>query len=263
MDDADDQRPGVVPVVYGDEVPASEVEAPRTVYIFRDMSQQHELEYLKEELLSSVSHELRTPLNGIYGFSRLLLDRPNMPDAMRQEALESLQASIERLTRLADDFIDVARARRHRLPLELDDVDIEQVVRSAVREIKHRHSDHTIVLRVQKGLPLVRGDSMRIRQILDNLVSNAAKYAAEGTRISLYVRRRGDMVAISVADQGLGIPKAVQNRIFDPFYRADNSRSRRASGGGPGLRLVRPLVQAHEGAVAVRSTVGCGSKLGR
>lgn len=126
---------------------AADDATPSVLYVFKDTSQQHELEYLKDELLSSVSHELRTPLNGIYGFGRLLLDRPHMPDAMRHEALESLHASIERLTRMTDDFIDVARARRHRLPLVLDAVDAAQTVRSAFRDIKRRHTQHMSTLR--------------------------------------------------------------------------------------------------------------------
>jgi PAS domain S-box-containing protein len=240
-------------------VESSGEDMPSMLYVFKDTSQQHELEYLKDELLSSVSHELRTPLNGIYGFGRLLLDRPHMPDAMRQEALESLQSSIERLTRMTDDFIDVARARRHRLPLVVDAVDIEQVVRSAFRDSKRRHPQHTITLRVQKNLPPARGDSLRIKQIIDNLVSNAAKYSAEGMPIRINVRHRDQMIRISVADQGIGIPKPVQERVFEAFYRADNSRSQRASGVGLGLSIVRSLVQAHDGDVTVRSAVGRGS----
>lgn len=232
---------------------------PTVLYVFKDVSQQHELEYLKDELLGSVSHELRTPLNGIYGFGRLLLDRPNMSDAMRQEALESLQGSIERMTRLTDDFIDVARARRHRLPLVLDAVNIDQVVRSAYREIKRRHAQHIVTLRVEKTLPPVWGDSLRIKQILDNLAGNAAKYSAEGSRIRINVRRHDNIIAISVRDDGIGIPPAALPRVWEAFYRADNSRGQRASGVGLGLSIVKSLVEAHNGSVSVRSTAHRGS----
>lgn len=237
----------------------SDTSVPLTMYVLKDIGQEQELEYLKEELLSSVSHELRTPLNGIYGFSRLLLDRPHLPDDMRREALESLQSSVERLTRLTNDFIDVARARRHRLPIELDYVAIDTVVRSAVREQKRRHTEHKILLRIQKDLPAVRGDSMRIKQILDNLVSNAAKYSPEGTTICIYVRRQAGMIAISVSDHGVGIPEAVQERVFEPFYRADNSRSQRANGVGLGLSIVKSLVLAHDGHITVQSKPERGS----
>lgn len=238
---------------------APEAGPPALMYVLRDIGQAQELEYLKNELLFSVSHELRTPLNGIYGFSRLLLDRPHMPEEMRREALESLQGSIERLTRLADDFIDVARARRHRLPLQLDAIDIAEVIRASVRELRQRHLDHTIVVRIRRDLSLVHGDSLRIKQIIDNLVGNATKYAAEGTQILINVRQRNGMVVISVTDQGVGIPKAVQSRVFEPFYRADNSRNQRASGVGLGLSIVKSLVQAHGGEVRVRSLLGRGS----
>jgi signal transduction histidine kinase len=94
---------------------------------------------------------------------------------------------------------------------------------------------------------------------VDNLVSNAAKYSPEGTRITISVRKRAGMIAISVSDHGCGIPKVVQDRVFEPFYRADNSRSQRATGVGLGLSIVKSLVEAHEGQVKVRSTLGKGS----
>lgn len=234
--------------------------APTAMYVFREVGQERELEYLKDELLSSVSHELRTPLNGIYGFSRLLLERPHMPEQMRREALQSLQESTERLTRMADDFIDVARARRHRLPLVIEDVEVGHVLRSMMVELRRRHATHSIALRLQPGLALVRADSLRVRQIVDNLVSNAAKYSPEGTRITISAREREGAIEINVTDHGCGIPKPVQNRVFEPFYRADNSRSQRASGVGLGLSIVKSLVEAHEGQVAVRSSLGRGSR---
>ncbi len=232
---------------------------PTLMYVFRDIGQQSEFEHLKDELLSGISHELRTPLTGIYGFGRLLLERPHMPEALRREALESLQGSIDRLTRMADDFIDVARARRNGLPLELQQVDLALIIRVSVREVRRRHQEHKIEYRIQKNLPPLEVDGLRIKQILDNLVSNAAKYSPEGTRIFIHVRQRHNHVAISVADQGWGIPRDAQARIFEPFYRATNTRAQRATGVGLGLSIVKSLVEAHGGQVTVNSDLGKGS----
>jgi PAS domain S-box-containing protein len=240
-------------------LPSLEADTPTIMYMFRDIGQARELEYLKDELLSSVSHELRTPLNGIYGFARLLLERPHMSERMRTEALESLQASIERLTRVADDFAAVARTPGGRWPLQLEQIDIAQVVRSAVEEGKRRHPDHTIRLRIQRTVLNVWGDSLRIKQILAGLLSNAAKYSPVGTVISIGVRCRGDMIAISVSDRGAGVPENAKERIFEAFYRADNSRHQRATGVGLGLTVVKSLVEAHEGQITVQSSLGCGS----
>jgi two-component system sensor histidine kinase VicK len=94
---------------------------------------------------------------------------------------------------------------------------------------------------------------------LDNLAGNAAKYSAEGTRIRMDVRRRNNMIAISVRDDGIGIPSTALPRVWEAFYRADNSRGQRASGVGLGLSIVKSLVEAHNGSVSVRSAEGRGS----
>jgi PAS domain S-box-containing protein len=229
------------------------------LYAVQKSSYESEFAYLKDELLSVISHELRSPLNGIYGFGRLIMERPHMPESMRREALESLQASIERLIRLTNDITDAARAQRHLLPMEMDDIDIRAVVRSAVREMKLRHPGRAIRVRMARGLPPVYGDGLRIKQILDNLVNNAAKYSEPGAPINVSVRRDGEMVALSVTDRGPGIPKDAQRRIFESFYRGEHARTRRVSGVGLGLSIVKSLVEAHHGSVRIRSAIGKGS----
>jgi signal transduction histidine kinase len=238
---------------------AHETDLPIVMYAIQKSSYESEFSYLKDELLSVISHELRTPLNGINGFGRLIMERPHMPETMRQEALESLQSSIERLNRLTNDITDAARAQRYLLPMELEDIDIRAVVRSSVREMKLRHPEHHIRTRIARELPLVHGDRLRIKQILDNLVNNAAKYSQPRTSINIYVRRAGDMVALSVTDQGLGIAKGSQQRIFESFYRGAQPRDRHVGGVGLGLSIVKSLVEAHHGSVSVRSVMGKGS----
>lgn len=238
---------------------AHETDVPIVMYAIQKSSYESEFSYLKDELLSVISHELRTPLNGINGFGRLIMERPHLSEAMRQEALESLQSSIERLNRLTDDIIDAARAQRHLLPVELDAIDIRSVVRLAVRDMKLRHPGYQIRTRMAHDLPLVHGDGLRIKQILDNLVNNAAKYSEPGTSITIAVRCAGNMVTLSVTDQGPGIPKAMQERIFESFYRGVQPKNRRVGGVGLGLSIVKSLVEAHQGSVSVRSVMGKGS----
>lgn len=238
---------------------AHETGLPIVMYAIQKSSYESEFSYLKDELLSVISHELRTPLNGINGFGRMIMERPHMPETMRQEALESLQSSIERLNRLTNDIIDAARAQRYLLPIEMDDIDIRAVVRSTVREMKLRHPEHHIRTRIARELPPVHGDGLRLKQILDNLVNNAAKYSEPGTSITIHVRRAGDVVALSVTDQGPGIPKGMRQRIFESFYRGTQPKDRRVGGVGLGLSIVKSLVEAHHGSVSVRSVIGKGS----
>lgn len=232
---------------------------PIIMYAFREIGREREIEYLKDELLSSISHELRTPLSSIDGFTRLLQERPDLPAEMQRESLQLIKASTEQLSRIVEDFIDVARARRGHLPIALEPVQIEALIRAIISDIRPRYPKHDIVVLIARDLPIVDVDGLRIRQIFDNIIGNAATYSAEGTRISVRARRTDNTVAISISDQGIGIAPEVQDRIFEPFYRAENSRRYRAKGVGLGLSIVRSLVQAHGGELSVRSDVGRGA----
>lgn len=229
------------------------------MYAFREIGQEREMEHLKDELLSSISHELRTPLSSINGFSRLLQERPDLPAEVRVESLQLIQASTEQLSRIVEDFIDVARARRGHLPIVLEPVQIDALIRTIISDFRPRYPTHGIVLSIANKLPVVEVDSLRIRQILDNLIGNAATYSAEGTRISIRVRRSDNGVLVSISDQGIGIAAEVQERIFEPFFRAENSRRYRAKGVGLGLSIVRSLVQAHGGQLTVHSEMDRGT----
>lgn len=236
-----------------------EQDTPTQMYVFYDMAPHLEVEYLKDEVLSSVSHELKLPLNGINGFGRLLVERPHMSDRMRREALETLQSSIERLNRLASDFIDVARARRQSLPVELEPLALPEIIRMAVRELRHRYPTHVLRVSIARRVPMVCVDSLRIKQIVDNLVSNAVKYSPEGTKISLDMYVEGAMVALRVSDRGEGIPTHMVERIFEPFYRAERSWKERPGSVGLGLSIVKSLVDAHHGQIRVCSRRGGGT----
>jgi PAS domain S-box-containing protein len=232
---------------------------PIVMFVFRSVSPEREIEAWKDDLLSGISHELRTPLNGIVGFSSMLLTRPTLSAQRRQEALETLHDASLHLNRMVDDFILVARARRGQLPIHLEPTDVRSLLRDILLDLRRRHAEHPIHLRVDRALPRVQADGLRLRQIMENLVSNAAKYSEPGTPITIAARRGADDVQISVRDRGSGIPEALLPQIFEPFVRADHSLTQRSSGLGLGLSIVKTLIQAHGGKIRVRSTVGKGS----
>lgn len=233
--------------------------APVVMYVFREVSRERELEHLKDELLTGISHELRTPLNNITTFVQLLQQRPDLPDQVRTESLQLVQTSSEELHRMFEDFIDVARSRRSHLPVTLAPLELGPLIRSNIQRIRPRFGQHTIKAKIEDDLPLVNADRLRIQQILDNLISNAAAYSAEGTRITVHARRNEQGIDVCVTDQGIGMTPEVQERIFEPFYRAENARHLRAKGVGLGLSIVRSLVEAHGGALKVQSVVERGT----
>jgi signal transduction histidine kinase len=232
---------------------------PCFMYMFRTVGQEHEMEYIKDEMLSSISHELRTQLSGIEGWSTLLLERPTMPEEIRQEGLELLQLSAERLTRIVNDFIDVIRARRGHWHLDPSVIPIGTLLSAVVFELQASHPAHQMIIDLAPDLPPVKADALRTKQIVINLIDNAAKYSPRDTTVVIRAWAEETMVYVAVSDQGIGIPVEARAHIFEPFYRSENARKFHSYGAGLGLNIVRSLVWAQGGQLSVQSSLHEGS----
>jgi signal transduction histidine kinase/CheY-like chemotaxis protein len=216
------------------------------------------MDAIKNELISVVNHELRTPLASIIGFTELLLTREN-PEKVQRQFLQLLHQEGLRLNRLVDEFLDLQRIESGRQKIVPVPTDLGTLLRRAVSAAEE-HADRPIVLEVHGRLPLVQADVDRVRQVIANLLSNANKYSPAGGEIRVDARVYGEMVQISVADQGLGIPAEAMPRLFTKFFRIDNSDRRRIQGTGLGLAIVREIVTAHGGRVWAESAgLGAGS----
>ena len=214
----------------------------------------------KSAFLADMSHEIRTPMHGILGLIQLLLDSPL---AARQRAWgESIGTSGRALLKVINDLIDLSKIEAGRFELDNEDFDLGEVLRDT--------QSLMLPAATQKGLELllslpsegptrVRGDAMRLQQVMTNLVGNAVKFTQTG-RVEVSLRRREfDGYAISITDTGIGIDAAVLQRIFEPFAHADTSTSRRFGGTGLGLAIARRLVGLMRGELTVRSEVGVGT----
>ena len=215
-----------------------------------------ELNRLKSEFVSTVSHELRTPLTYIQGYSELLLRRRLEPK-MEQEAIGELYGASVRMGRLVDDLLDLSRMELGRLRLHRTTVDLGELLRSAVAAARFQYKDHRLKLSA-RALPPICADPDRLRQVIDNLLTNAHRYAPEGA-ILLRARANRSGVKIEVVDQGPGIGPEDRHRVFEPFFRGANSAVSPLRGGGLGLSIVRKLVEAHGGSVGVETALGRGS----
>jgi PAS domain S-box-containing protein len=235
--------------------------AEGTVFAFRDLTEERGLEQLKSEFVSTVSHELRTPLAAIYGASRTLLRGDiELADEQRGSLLEVIANEADRLARTVNDILWASRLDSGTLRVTVERCDARALVREVV-EAARIHLPHGITLAVwdTEPLPEICGDPDKVRQVLANLLDNAAKYSPDGGVIEVRLGRHGNRVRFTVHDQGLGIPAADQRRIFEKFYRVDPNLSRGIGGTGLGLYICRELVRRMDGHLWVESREGDGS----
>lgn len=220
-----------------------------------------ELDRMKDELLATVNHELRTPLTSLRGFAELMLTR-EFPREKQKELLGVILEESLRLERLVTDLLDLQRARAGALDYHFeDDVDLAQLVREAARPftLDARGRTHVLVETCEDTCR-VRADPARLRQVVANLLSNAIKFSGEDPDVAVRVAPAGDFAEVSVVDHGPGIPASELPNLFERFYRADNSATRKVGGSGLGLSLVKSIIESHGGRVGVESELGEGSR---
>ena len=218
----------------------------------------HRLNTLKAEFISTVSHELRSPLTPIVGFSELLSATDVDASGVREMAAE-IHRHAQRMQRLVDDLLDISHMEAGHFRLEMVDVDLGLLLERTVLELARQTDRHQILYHAPETLPLVRGDPLRLRQVLDNLLTNAIKYSPNGGRIDVRARWCDSEVVISVADHGIGLPPDKIGRLFEKFYRVDNALAHRVRGSGLGLAIVKHIVDAHGGRIWVESQLRRGS----
>ena len=226
----------------------------------KKMVEYEELSRLKGNLLSTVSHELRTPLATIKGYSTMLLDYDRrLPEDEKREHLQAIDRATDRLTELIDHLLDMSRLEAGLLKLERMPTNISKVIKEAAAEAEVRAPHHVIVANLRNRLPSVNMDAKRIRQVVDNILDNAIKYSAEGTRVAVQTQRAGAELMVSIADQGIGIPAEELPSVFDRMYRIEQRLTPNVGGVGLGLAICKGLVEAHGGRIWVESEVGKGS----
>lgn len=226
----------------------------------RKVVEYRELDRLKTSLLSTVSHELRTPLASIKGYSSLLLmyDR-KLDKAQKRESLEAIDRSTDRLTELIEHLLDMSRLDAGMLRLNMELVKPSDIFLAAITEAKMRAPKHKFINKVNRRLPVLNGDSKRLRQVIDNLLDNAIKYSSEGTTITVCAKVKADELLVNITDQGQGIADDEIPKIFDRFYRIEQRMAKDPGGMGLGLSLCNALVKAHGGRIWVESQLKIGS----
>jgi len=219
------------------------------------------LDRLKDEFLANTSHELRTPLNGIIGIADSLIDGSVGPLTEAQRLnLSLIVSSGRRLTSLVNDILDFSKLSQGDFQLRLRPLDMRSVTDMVLMLSQTLVGSREIQLVSQIGadLPAVHADEDRVQQILHNLVGNAVKFTETG-KVSVSARVRGEHLAVTVSDTGIGIPEESLGRIFESFEQADGSTAREYGGTGLGLAVTRNLVDLHGGEIRAESEPGKGS----
>ncbi len=226
------------------------------IFAFRDISSEHVVEQMKSDFVSTVSVELRTPLTSIYGFAQTLLRQDVVfGESERRTFLEFIARESERLTAIVDALLNVARLDTGDFEVTLEATDVGRVVDTALAAAQDA-GEHRLVAEVDAALA-ARADPDKLRQVLDQLLSNAVKYSPAGGTVVVSARKLDDEVEVSVTDEGAGVPAAERERIFSKFYKAGDAQGR---GTGLGLFIAQGLVQEMGGRIWVDSEEGSGAR---
>lgn len=208
---------------------------------------------------ADASHELQTPLTILKGEIEVALRMPRTPEEY-QRILKSALEEIDRVARLVEGLLLLARADAGVLRMDLQPVDLAQLVEDVYGQAKVLADRRKITLLLGVMEPLsIRGDYERLRQVLLNLVDNGIKYTPSGGRVTLSLQRDGEWASLRVTDTGIGLSPGDQEKIFERFYRSAEDRSRGEGGAGLGLCIARSIAEAHGGKIQVESTPGLGS----
>ena len=213
-----------------------------------------ELDRLKDEFISTVSHELRTPLTSICSFSEILLDNPALDLTERNQFLDIVVKESERLTRLINDILDLSRIESGRMEWHLSSCDPKEIIEDALAATSGLFKEKGIVLKPELAgdLPPITVDRDRLMQVVINLLSNAAKFAQpEGGRVTVRMARQERQLAVSVEDNGPGIPPEQAEVVFDRFYQLGSGTTGKPKGWGLGLTICRQIVEHFGGRIWV------------
>ncbi|OUJ75269.1 sensor histidine kinase [Hymenobacter crusticola] len=232
----------------------------------REIDELKRLQVLRREFLADVSHELKTPIFAAQGFLHTVLDGDVDDEFLRQKFLKKAATSLDTLDALVQDLVTIAQLEKGVVRLRKQPFDLTILVQEIFEQLEFKAAQRQVTLELSLPNPAstsvyVLADRNRIRQVLVNLIDNAIKYGREAGHVVVSLIAGNKAVNIRVHDDGEGIAKQHQSRIFERFYRIDKSRSRDSGGSGLGLAISKHIVEAHKSTIRVRSEVGQGTTL--
>ena len=225
--------------------------------IIQDISEQHQLNNMKADFISTVSHELRTPLTAIKGSLSLIeIDPEDSNNDSNIHLMSIAKKNIDRLLFLVNDILDIEKANSGELKLNLQDTNINQLITDAANQMTHYASQFNtnIKLNLHKRDIFSNIDQHRITQAILNILSNAIKYSPEGGTVTITTKTTGGILKVLISDEGKGIPEDMKDRIFDKFTQITSTPKNKIGGSGLGLSIAKILVEKHGGKIGINNT---------
>ncbi|MDB5119259.1 MAG: two-component sensor histidine kinase [Sphingobacteriales bacterium] len=221
-------------------------------------------EQFRREFLSNMSHEFKTPLFAIQGYIDAVLDGMDDPE-MAKQFLEKASKNIDRLSILINDLDSISKLERGEIVVNYERFDLSLLIQEVIEsmDLKEKKYQIRLAYKDKSGSPVwVWADVEKVRQVLVNLVDNAFKYGRQHGKTTIRTYELHNQILVEVTDNGTGIDEKYLPRLFERFYRTDESRSRQIGGSGLGLAIVKHLLEAQEQTITVRSTLGIGTTFG-
>lgn len=232
------------------------------ILIIQDITQRQKVEKMQMDFVANVSHELRTPLTTIKSYTETLIEGAIDDPEISKSFLGIIDMEADRMTRLVKDLLQLSRLDHQQEKLVKKNCDLIKLIQNAVKKVEltaNGKKQHLNCLFDGKGKILIIADKDRIEQVLLNVLSNAIKYTQDGGRIDIDAIAADRKVTVTVADNGMGIPKAELSRVFERFFRVDKARSRAMGGTGLGLAISKQIVEEHDGVIRLESREGSGT----
>jgi signal transduction histidine kinase len=239
-----------------------EQEPKNVVAVFRDVTQEAQLNRMKSEFITMAAHELRTPMTSIKGYVSLLsADTTGRERKAQQEFLQVINANVDRLMTLVNDLLDISKIEEEGLKLNLASVSLADIVGdvSIAMQKQIEAKGQRLLVDVSTKLPQIAADRDRMVQVVTNLLSNAHKYTPQDGELAIRGRQVDGHLVLDVCDAGIGISSQDQEQLFTRFFRAENAMNTEESGTGLGLAICYEIIERHGGEIQVESNLGEGS----
>lgn len=233
------------------------------IAILHDVTEKEKIEYERKEFVANVSHELRTPLTTLKSYLEALVDGAISDKETASKFLKVMQNETERMIRLVNDLLQLSKIDSKDYALNWQFVDFQRYLIEIVDrfEMIAGEKNITFVRQIPAYPIMVEMDKDKITQVIDNIISNALKYGPQNSEVTITLKEEETQIRLSISDQGVGIPRENQPKIFNRFYRIDKARARNLGGTGLGLAIAKELIHAHGGEIGVESTYGYGTTI--